>query len=241
MNISDKHVDGDPVLGLWRDTYVRVEGSGANDFEKVFYSDWYHAGGLKYELPELGNRGNEGIPVQVVASGPDSDHRGIMQEYFSLIVDTVDYIYISTPYFIPGEAILTALKTTALSGVDVRLMMPYNSDSKWMRWCMFTYLEELLASNVKVYFYHGGFLHNKTVISDDIVASIGTANVDVRSFETNFEINAIVYDRKITLDLKEHFYEDMRDCEEIFLKDFIHRPDRNKFMESLARLTSPML
>jgi cardiolipin synthase len=241
MNISDKHLDGDPTLGLWRDTYVRVEGSGASDFEKVFYSDWYHAGGQKYELQGIENKDNDGIPVQVVASGPDSDHRGIMQEYFTLIVDAQDYIYISTPYFIPGEAILAALKTTALSGVDVRLMMPYNSDSKWMRWCMFTYLEEMLSCNVKVYFYHGGFLHNKTVISDDIVSSIGTANVDVRSFETNFEINAIVYDRKITLDLKEHFYEDMRDSEEIFLKDFIHRNDRNKFMESLARLTSPML
>lgn len=241
MNISDKHVDGDPQLGLWRDTYVRIEGSAANDFEKVFSSDWFHAGGIEYALPRIKSVYENGIPVQVVASGPDSDHRGIMQEYFTLIVDAVDYIYISTPYFIPGEAILTALKTTALSGVDVRLMMPYNSDSKWMRWCMFTYLEELLASNVKIYFYHGGFLHSKTVISDDIVASIGTANVDVRSFETNFEINAIVYDKNVTLDLKKHFFDDMEECEEISLKGFIHRSDRNKFMESLARLTSPML
>lgn len=241
MNISDKHVDGDPNLGLWRDTYVRVEGSAAADFEKVFYSDWFHAGGSEYSLEEVEIEVDNGIPVQVVASGPDSDHRGIMQEYFSIITDAEDYVYISTPYFIPGEAIITALKTAALSGVDVRLMMPYNSDSKWMRWCMFTYLEELLASNVRVYFYHGGFLHNKTVISDDIVASNGTANVDVRSFETNFEINAIVYDRKITLDLKEHFFEDVNDSEEVFLKDFIHRGDRNKFMESMARLTSPML
>jgi len=240
MNISDKHVEGGPNLGLWRDTYIRVEGKGASDFEKVFYSDWYHAGGEEYSLPEAENILGD-IAVQVVASGPDSDHRGIMQEYFALITHAEDYVYISTPYFIPGEAILTAIKTTALSGVDVRLMMPYNSDSKWMRWCMFTYLEELLASNVKVYFYHGGFLHNKTLISDDIVASNGTANVDVRSLETNFEINAIVYNKQITLDLKEHFFDDMKDCEEIFLKDFLHRSDRNKFMESLARLTSPML
>ncbi len=241
MNISDKHVEGDPNLGLWRDTYVRVEGSGAGDFEKVFYSDWFHAGGPEYKLPPPKDMPAEGVPVQVVASGPDSDHQGIMQEYFAIITDAEEYVYISTPYFIPGEAILTAIKTTALKGVDVRLMMPYNSDSKWMRWCMFTYLEELLASNVRVYFYHGGFLHNKTIVSDDIVASNGTANVDVRSFETNFEINAIVYDRQITLDLKQHFFEDMKDCEEVFLKDFIHRSDRNKFMESMARLTSPML
>lgn len=241
MNISDKHVDGDPKLGLWRDTYVRVEGDGAKDFEKVFYSDWYHAGGDEYKLSAIEESSRGGIPVQVVANGPDSDHRGIMQEYFTIITDAQEYVYISTPYFIPGEAILTALKTSGLSGIDVRLMMPYNSDSKWMRWCMFTYLEELLASNVRIYFYHGGFLHNKTVISDDILASVGTANMDVRSFETNFEINAMVYDEQTTLDLKQHFFDDMEDCEEIELKDFIHRPDRNKFMESLARLTSPML
>ena len=241
MNISDKHVVGDPNLGLWRDTYVRVEGSAAIDFEHVFLSDWFHAGGKEFKIPEYEEESKGSIPVQVVASGPDSDHQGIMQEYFTLIVDAEEYVYISTPYFIPGEAIRTALKTAALSGVDVRLMIPYNSDSKWMRWCMFTYLEELLISNVKVYFYHGGFLHNKTVISDDIVSSIGTANVDVRSFESNFEINAIVYDKEITLQLKDHFFEDMTVSEQIFLKDFIKRSDRNKFMESLARLTSPLL
>ncbi|MDF1698419.1 MAG: cardiolipin synthase [Saprospiraceae bacterium] len=241
MNISDKHVVGDPNLGLWRDTYVRVEGSAAIDFEHVFLSDWFHAGGTEFKIPEYKEQSKGSIPVQVVASGPDSDHQGIMQEYFTLIVNAEEYVYISTPYFIPGEAIRTALKTTALSGVDVRLMIPYNSDSKWMRWCMFTYLEELLVSDVKVYFYHGGFLHNKTVISDDIVSSIGTANVDVRSFESNFEINAIVYDKEITLELKDHFFEDMTVSEQIFLKDFIKRSDRNKFMEPLARLTSPLL
>ena len=241
MNISDKNVDGDPDLGIWRDTYIRVEGEAAVDFERVFYNDWRLSGGDKYTLTKPLNSHSGNIPVQVIASGPDSDHCGIMQEYFTLITGAIDYVYISSPYFIPGEAIMTALKTTALSGVDVRLIVPLHSDSKWMRWCMFTYLDELLSSNVKVFLYQGGFLHNKTIISDDIVASNGTANVDVRSFETNFEINAIVYDKRTTIDLKQHFYEDMEESEELTLESFRNRNDRNKFMESLARLTSPML
>ncbi|MFT4533483.1 MAG: cardiolipin synthase [Saprospiraceae bacterium] len=241
MNISDKNLDGDSNLGFWRDTYIRVEGDAAINFERVFYNDWRLSGGDKYALPEPKLSLNGNIPVQVIASGPDSDHCGIMQEYFTLITDAIDYIYISSPYFIPGEAIMTALKTSALSGVDVRLMVPLNSDSRWMRWCMFTYLDKLLASNVKVYLYQGGFLHNKTIVSDDIVASNGTANVDVRSFETNFEINAMVYDKQTAIDLKQHFFEDMEECEELTLESFRNRKDRNKYMESFARLTSPML
>ena len=241
MNISDKNVEGDPDLGIWRDTYIRVEGDAAVDFERVFYNDWRLSGGNQYTLDVPDKVLSKSTPVQVIASGPDSDHCGIMQEYFALITDAIDYVYISSPYFIPGEAIMTALKTSALSGVDVRLMVPLNSDSKWLRWCMFTYLEELLESNVKVYLYQSGFLHNKTIISDDVVSSNGTANVDVRSFETNFEINAIVYDTKTAMDLKQHFFEDIAESERLTLDSFRNRGDRNKFMESLAKLTSPML
>ncbi len=242
MNISDKHISSQNTLGLWRDTFVKIVGLAALDFEKVFNSDWAHAGGSLIEIETKQETSDEGgVPVQVIASGPDSPFHGILHEYFTIITDAEDYVYISTPYFVPGESILMALKTAALSGIDVRLMMPYNSDSKWMRWCMFTYLEDLLAAGVKIYLYHKGFLHNKVFISDDIISSIGTANVDERSFETNFEINAIIYDRKTTLDLKSHFFEDIASCELLSLEHFQSRPDRNKIMEAVARLTSPIL
>jgi len=105
-----------------------------------------------------------GSIVQVVSSGPDSQYKGIMHEYFTIVTDAEDYVYIVTPYFIPGEAILTALKTSALSGVDVRLMLPYVSDSKWLKWCMFTFLEELLGAGVRIFLYHEGFLHSKVLV-----------------------------------------------------------------------------
>lgn len=241
MNISDKHVSADDKLGLWRDTFVRIIGPAAHDFEKIFKSDWLHAGGKDFDIIKPSQRFEKGVPVQVIASGPDSQFNGILQQYFTLISDAQEYVYISTPYFVPGDSILMALKTAALSGVDIRLMMPYESDYKWMRWCMFTYLEELLASNVKIYLYHGGFLHNKVFISDDIVSSVGTANVDERSFKTNFEVNAIIYDKQTCLDLKAHFHEDALSSEQLSLPEFLHRADRNRFMEGLARLSSPIL
>ena len=242
MNISDKYIEGDKKLGRWRDTYLMVEGPAAQDFEHVLACDWYYAGGKKYILSEVSfNYLENGCSVQVVASGPDSEHQGIMQEYFSIITSAEKYVYIVTPYFIPSEAFMTALKTAALGGIDVQIMLPYDSDSKWMKWCMYTYIEELLASQVRIFLFHDGFLHSKVVLSDDIVSSVGTANIDERSFEANFEINAIVYDKKTTLILKNDFEEDKNSCEELSLGKFPHRKDRNKYMEPIARLTSSML
>jgi len=243
MNISDKYTHDDPINGLWHDTFIKLRGPAALDFEKIFKCDWFYAQGKSYELgdsPVVDNqKGN--IAVQVIGSGPDSQYRGIMQEYFTIITDAEDYVYIVTPYFVPGEAILTALKTAALSGIDVRLMLPYTSDSKWLKWSMFTFLEELLSAGVRIYLHHDGFLHSKVIISDDIISSVGTANVDARSFDTNFEVNAVVYDKDTTLHLKDYFLEDIKSCEELALQSFPHRHDRNKFMEAIARLSSPML
>lgn len=241
MNISDKYLDSDFKLGLWRDTFIRIKGKAASDFERVFQSDWFYAQGKSYDLEAFKNVKCGDVGVQVISSGPDSDYKGIMHEYFTIITDAEEYVYISTPYFVPGEAIMTALKTSALSGIDVRLMLPYDSDSKWLKWCMFTYLEELLAAGVIVYLYHDGFLHSKVMISDDIVSSVGTANVDERSFEANFEVNALVYDKITTIQLKDHFMKEIGSCEKLSLSKFSSRADRNKLMESLARLTSPIL
>lgn len=242
LNISDKYFGSDQNSGVWRDTYVRVEGEAAQDFERVFYSDWLHAGKQAYHLPENGASSSTlGSTVQIVSSGPDSEYKGILHEYFTIITDAEDYVYIVTPYFIPGNAILTALKTSALSDIDVRLMLPLKSDSRWLKWCMFTYLEELLAAGVRIYLYQERFLHSKIIISDDIVSSIGTANVDERSFDTNFEINAIIYDENACKELKDIFFDDINACEELSLSTFNNRADRNKLMESIARLTSPIL
>jgi cardiolipin synthase len=241
MNISDNYLDDDNELGFWKDTFIKIEGRAAADLEYIFNCDWHYAGGQQYELPAINYIDKENIPIQILSSGPDSEHKGIMQQYFTFITDAEDYIYISTPYFIPGEAIITALKTAALSGIDVKIMLPIESDSKWLKWCMFTYLEDLLSAGVEIFLYKAGFLHSKVMISDDIVSSVGTANVDERSFEANFEVNAIVYDKRTSEQLKEFFFADIKNCERLNLTDFSEREDRNKIMESIARLASPML
>ena len=242
MNISDKYLEGDKTLGLWRDTFVKIEGPAASDFEHIFQSDWRYANGTPYSLVNMiKTKGSAGCPVQVIASGPDSEYQGIMQEYFRIITDAQEYVFIVTPYFVPGEAIMTALKTSAMSGIDIQLMFPYDSDSKWMKWAMFSYLEELLAVGIRIFLFHDGFLHGKVIISDDIVSSIGTANVDERSFEANFEVNAIIYNRETAITLKKQFIGDMSFCEELSLAKFPHRSDRNKIMEPIARLTASVL
>lgn len=242
MNISDKYLEGNNRLGRWRDTFIRIQGPAVKHLERVFQADWFYAKGLPYSTPkDVTFDETEGAVVQIIASGPDSEHRGIMQEFFTIITQAKEYVYIVTPYFVPGEALMTALKTAALGGIDVRLMLPYDSDSRWMKWCMFTYLEELLAAGVKIYLFHEGFLHGKVIISDDIVSSVGTANIDDRSFEANFEVNALVYDLQTCLTLKAQFADDMAYCEALQLSSFPHRSDHNRVMEPLARLISTML
>ena len=243
FNITDKYHKEISTLGLWKDTFVKVIGPAAADLNKVFYCDWFYAGGsvsANDELEDINNKIGEST-VQIIASGPDSEFKGIMQEYFTLITDAEDYIYMVTPYFVPSEAIITALKTSALSGIDVRLMLPYNPDYKWLRYCMFSFFEELLSAEVRIYLHHSGFLHAKTIVSDNIISSVGTANIDERSFMTNFEVNTIIHDERIAKELKQNFLLDIHDCEELSISTFHNRVDRSLVKESIARLTSPLL
>ena len=136
--------------------------------------------------------------VQIATSGPDSDWATIMQAYFAAITKATDHIYISTPYFMPGESLLTALKVAALSGIDVRIMLPSRSDSKIVYWASRSYIAELLEAKIKVYRYNKGVNHSKIITIDNRFSSIGTANMDNRSFEDNFEVTAMVYDRNMT-------------------------------------------
>lgn len=242
LNITDKYFVEDGARGIWRDTFVKIEGPAIHDFEHIFSNDWFYAGGSGYTIEKYNkDQPTDGIAIQLITSGPDSSEKGILLEYFSIIGSATEYVYLVSPYFIPNEAIMMALKTAAMSGTDVRIMLPYNSDSDWLRWCMFTYFEELLAANVKIYLYHKGFLHGKVIICDDMISSIGSANIDERSFESNFELNTILYDRDTAKQLKESFFEDILESEELNLEYFHLRKDRNKFLESIARLSSPIL
>jgi cardiolipin synthase len=164
-----------------------------------------------------------------------------MQAYFAAIATASRYVYISTPYFLPNQSILTALKTAALSGIDVKLLLPERNDS-WMVWrSSRSYVKELIEAGVHVYFYLKGFTHSKLMIVDDVFASVGTANMDIRSFNQDFEANALIYDEDVTRELKQDYEDDIENSKEIFLEAWEKRPVFDQIQESVARIFSPLL
>ena len=243
LNFADRYRDGVPGIGLWRDTHLKVVGGGATALHIIFMADWYFVSkeilkGDQYFKPfESGN----GKLVQMTASGPDSDWESISQAYFTAIASATNFVYISTPYLMPTPDIMTALKTSALGGIDVRIIVPGLSDAITPKWGTNSYIEELLEAGVKVYFYRAGFIHSKVIVVDGIFSSVGTANLDFRSLETNFEVNAMIYDEEIAGVLASQFLEDQDKSELIILEEWIKRPKINKIKESFSRLLSPML
>jgi len=243
LNFADRYQDGVPGIGPWRDTHLKVTGGGATALQIIFMADWYFVSkeilkGNEYFRPFVPGNGKL---VQMTASGPDSDWESISQAYFSAIATATDYVYISTPYLMPTGDIVTALKTSALGGVDVRIIVPGLSDAITPKWGTNSYIEELVESGVKVYFYKAGFTHSKVIIADGIFSSVGTANLDFRSLETNFEVNAMIYDPEIAGILARQFLEDQEKSELVILEEWQKRPRINKIKESFARILSPML
>jgi len=243
LNFADRYQDGVPGIGPWRDTHLKVIGGGATALQIIFMADWYFVSkeilkGEVYFKPFVSGNGKL---VQMTASGPDSDWESIGQAYFAAIASATDYVYISTPYLMPTADIVTALKTSALGGIDVRIIVPGLSDAITPKWGTNSYIEELLEAGVKIYFYKAGFTHSKVIIADGVFSSVGTANLDFRSLETNFEVNAMVYDEEIADILAAQFLDDQEKSELIILEEWKKRPRINKIKESFARIISPML
>jgi len=243
LNFADRYQDGVPGIGPWRDTHLKIIGGGATALQIIFMADWYFVSkeilkGEKYFNPFVSGNGKL---VQISASGPDSDWESIGQAYFSAIASAIEYVYISSPYLMPPADIVTALKTSALGGIDVRIIVPGLSDAVTAKWGTNSYIEELLEAGIKIYFYKAGFIHSKVIVVDGIFSSVGTANLDFRSLETNFEVNAMIYDEEIAGILTSQFLEDQEKSQEILLVEWIKRPRINKIKESFARILSPML
>ncbi len=244
LNIADRYMDGVAEIGVWRDTHLRVVGEVVTSLQVIFLIDWYF---VRRELlldkdeylPYVRTEGN--VVVQAVTSGPDSDWASIQQAYFTLINMAKKYVFISTPYFMPGETTLNCLKTAAMSGVDVRILLPHKSDSWLTHWCTRSFAEELLEAGVRIYWYQKGINHSKVIVVDGIVASVGTANMDLRSFEQNFEVSLIIYDREVVKRLAADFIEDLKVSSEGTIQRWKFRPKRNKVRESIARLFAPVL
>lgn len=243
INIADRYIDGIKKIGPWRDTHLQITGDAVACLQIIFTADWYfvineNLTGKKY-FPPFTEKAE--TAVQISASGPDSDWENIAQAFFSAIANARKRVFITTPYLMPPPNIISALKTAALSNVDVRIIIPEKSDAFIPRWSSFSYIGELLEAGIKIYFYKAGFIHSKYIVVDNVFSTIGTTNLDFRSLETNFEINAFIYDEKFTAKLVQTFKTDLQNSCEIKLKEWQLRPWHKKFRESLAHIVSPML
>ncbi|MDR2910444.1 MAG: cardiolipin synthase [Bacteroidales bacterium] len=243
INIADRYIDGIKGIGPWRDTHLRITGDAVACMQVIFAADWYfcineNITGSKYFKPFTEGHGTA---VQISSSGPDSDWESISQAFFAAIANARKKVYIATPYLMPPPDILSALKIAALSNIDVRIVIPHRSDALIPRWSSFSYVSELLEAGVRVYFYETGFIHSKYIIVDDTFVTVGTTNLDFRSLETNFEINAFIYDPDFTARMEAVFTADLENSWEISRGYWEKRPWHKKFRESVAHIVSPLL
>lgn len=243
VNIADRYLKGRNNSGFWRDTHLMIQGDAVLSLQAIFAMDWYFMSAqlLNDELYFIKHPVEGNVLMQIAASGPDSDWSSIMQTFFAAIATAKDSVYISTPYFLPNESIMVALRTAALSGVDVRILLPDQNDSYFTNWGSRSYLVDLLEAGIKVYFYTKGFTHSKLMMVDDVFCTVGTSNMDIRSFDQNFEVNALIYDITTSKILKEAFFEDLKHSYELSLENHLKRSAYDKLRESVARLFSPVL
>lgn len=245
FNIGDEYLGLVQRFGYWRDTHLRLEGSAVYAIQTRYILDWNQASkhhDIVYQpnyFPKFEVDGE--IGMQIVTSGPDSEWEQIKMGYIKLISSAKHSILIQTPYFIPDASLLDALRIASLSGIDVKLMIPNKPDHFFVYWATTFHAGELLKAGVKVYIYDNGFIHAKMIVVDEEVASIGTANIDVRSFKLNFEVNAFIYNEEIAGALAKIFYKDVEVSKELTIELYEKRPKRIRIKESLSRLLSPIL
>ncbi|MGH7826779.1 MAG: cardiolipin synthase [Candidatus Binatia bacterium] len=245
MNIGQEHIDGGEGFDSWRDTQVRLAGESAAVLQAVFMVDWYNAVGenlfsAQYFPTKESAEGD--VPVQILTSGPDSQWAAIRQLYSFMIVSAQRHVYLQSPFFIPDATIAEALRAAALSGVDVKLMLSARpSGNKLPDWAGNTYIEDIVTAGVRVFLYEKGYLHAKTISIDSEICSIGSANIDIRSFSINYELNAVFYSEQIAKELEGDFERDLAHCSEFDPKAYQKRGTAIRFRDSVARLLSPLL
>lgn len=264
FNIGREYISKDPKFGYWRDTHLKIRGSAVYALQIRFVLDWNYAtkenlfkNGKYFGLSdrETGERG-DGNPavfvpkpelfgqragIQIINSGPDASNRQIRNNYLQLFHKAKHHIYIQTPYFVPDDAVLSALKIAAESGLDVRLMIPCKPDHPFVYWATYSYVKDMLEAGARCYTYEDGFLHAKGVMVDSLVSCYGTANMDIRSFELNFEVNATIFDAETTQKLEAAFLKDLDHCREITKKRYEQRGLVIRVKEQCSRLLSPLL
>ena len=243
-NIGHEYLGEKKKFGYWRDTHVRVTGDSVADLNARFVLDWRFT--TKEELPVIAvpfsEGGEEGtLGVQIVSSGPESEAEEITSAFLRMITYAEKNVYIQTPYFVPDVSMVESLKMAALSGVDVRIMIPRMPDHIFVYWATYSYVGDLLRSGARVFIYDHGFLHSKTMVVDGEVSTIGSANFDNRSFRLNFETNAFVFDTDFAAEMENVFEQDTKQGHELTLKDYEKRSLVIRFKEAISRLLADIL
>jgi cardiolipin synthase len=248
FNVGTEYLGENKNMGYWRDTHLKITGSATHELQLRFLMDWRASSNeelliddanLTQYLPAIAPK--NGCGIQIVSSGPDKINQQIKQGFVRLITNAQSYVLIQTPYFVPDESIMEALRIALLSNIDVRIMIPNKPDHIFIYWATLAYVGELIEYGAKIYIYDKGFLHAKTIVVDDSVSSVGSCNFDVRSFGLNFETNAFVYDRGVATKLKKHFVDDLKYCTHYDRDKYNHRGKLIKIKESISRLFSPLL
>lgn len=245
MNIALRYVKG-TARQTWRDTHLCIQGGAVYAIQRAFLVDWYFVSRTlvtdRRYYPPVDKTIDNNCLTQIVTSSPVSPWPDIMQGYVRILLQAHRYVYMESPYFLPTEPVLFAMRTAALSGVDVRLIVPRHGDAKLVELASRSYLMEVIEAGVKVYLYEPGFNHSKILVSDDNLSSCGSTNIDFRSFENNFEANAFFFNEGMALRLKKVFLTDQ--AQSTLVDDvsyFIKRPFLQRLLESLVRLLSPLL
>ena len=243
MNIAQRYAEG-LKWGIWRDTQIRIMGPAVSELQTSFLTDWKFTKG---DTPDLGLMYPYNAPcgntlMQIVTGGPMDKWNAMMQAYMTAIVSARSYAYLQSPYFIPPEPIMKVLQNAALSGVDVRVMIPYRGDKGVLPpWASRSYIKEALNAGIRMYLYRKGYMHAKTLVIDDSLVTIGSTNLDFRGFEQDFEINAFMYDENLARQQHDLFLEDQKDAELIDPLEWDKRPLLDKAKESAARIFSQVL
>lgn len=245
FNVGDEYLGIVKRYGPWRDTHLRFQGDAIDQMQMRFIKDWNFTardGFIRLCDTYFPQRAQfDGVRTQIVSSGPDTQWKNIRNGYFKMINEAESHVYLTTPYFVPDDGIFEALRVAALSGLDVRILIPGNPDHFFVYWASMSYLGELLEAGVRVYQYEKGFIHAKVLTIDGVVSSVGSANMDIRSFDLNFEVNAFMYDEAVTARLEQDFQNDLRSSVEITKEWYHRRRWWFKVHEAIARLISPML
>ncbi|AVP35461.1 cardiolipin synthase [Staphylococcus felis] len=247
FNVGKEYLGLSKKFGYWRDTHLRITGEAVNALQLRFILDWNsqaHRDNIEYHdkyFPDNTSGKSGNIGVQIASSGPDESWEQIKYGYLKMISMAKKDIFIQTPYFVPDEAFMDALKIAALGGINVNIMIPCKPDHPFVYWATYKNVASLLEAGAKVYLYDNGFLHAKTLTIDDEITSVGTTNMDHRSFTLNFEVNAFVYNEHLAKKVRQSFENDLKVCTELTIEKYQARGLWIKFKESISQLLSPIL